>query len=192
MDETAGVAAVARILARLADEPGGTVTELAAELGIGRSTAFAVVAELDSASLVERDAGGVLMPGIASAQIGLARFGFGWTAGVVEALLPILRDDTDASAFLVLRDGGGEFIAAMRRAPWDSGGERPSRLVETTIGHSALGFACVLQLGLRPNASESETRSASACLARVAEALTTRPDVSKAAYSAARRRSDTA
>ncbi|MCX5512896.1 hypothetical protein C3941_02595 [Kaistia algarum] len=171
MDETAGIAAVARMLSRLADAPGGSVAELATELGIGRSTAFAVVAELDAAGLVERDAGGVLMPGIAGGRLGLARFGFGGIATGVEALLPILRDDTDASAFLVLRDDDSELIVATRRAPWDSGGESPPRLVETTIGRSGLGFTCALRLGLRPNASEGEVRSATACLERVAACL---------------------
>jgi hypothetical protein len=171
MDETAGVAAVARILSRLADAPGGSVAELATELGIGRSTAFAVAAELDAAGLVERDAGGVLMPGVAGGRLGLARFGFGGIAAGVEALLPILRDDTDASAFLVLRDDESEFIAATRRAPWDSGGERPHRLIETIISRSELGFTCALRLGLRPNASEGEVRSATACLERVTTVL---------------------
>lgn len=172
MDETAGVAAVARVLARLAEAPGGTVADIAAELGIARSTAFAVATELESVGLVERDARGTLMPGTEAGRLGLARFGFGGIAAAAEALLPILRDDTDASAFLVIRDGEREQVVASRRAPWDSGSRRPSRLVEAAVGRSALGVSCALKLGLRPNAGESELRLATACLARVAAALT--------------------
>lgn len=170
-DETAGVAAVARMLAGLADNPPGTVAELAAALGLSRSTAFAVAAELDSAGLVERDARGVLSPGPAAARLALARFGFGAMAVACESLIPVLRDDTDASVALILSDGENTFVAAQRRAPWDQDGMRVPRHVVADIGRSGGGYAATLRLSLRPNAGEAEIRSASACLNRVASAL---------------------
>jgi DNA-binding IclR family transcriptional regulator len=173
-DETTGVAATAKLLARVAAAPGRTVAELAAELGIRRSTAFSVAATLDRSGLLERDAGGRLHPGPAAARLALARFGFGAMADAAEALLPVLRDDTDASVSLLLSDGTNAFVAARRRAPWDSGGEVGSRLIEEPIGRrSASRCSATLRLALRPNAGEVEARSASACITRVAAALAT-------------------
>lgn len=170
-DETAGVVAVARMLARLAEERPQTVAELASALGLSRSTAFAVAAELDAAGLVERDAGGVLSPGPAAARLALARFGFGAMAEASESLVSALRDDTDASVALLLCDGESTVIAAQRRAPWDQEGGRAPRQITADIGRSASGHTATLRLSLRPNASETEVRSAGACLDRVAAAL---------------------
>ena len=102
--ETAGVVAVAKLLARVADTPGRTVAALAAELGLGRSTAFCVAASLDASGLLERDAGGGLHPGPIAARLLLARYGFGAMAAEAETLLPVLRDDTDASVSLLVCD----------------------------------------------------------------------------------------
>ena len=172
-DETTGVAATAKLLSRVAEAPGRTVAELAAELGIRRSTAFSVAATLDMSGLLERDARGRLHPGPAAARLALARFGFGAMVDAAEALLPVLRDDTDASVSLLLSDGTNAFVAARRRAPWDSGGEVGSRLIEAPIGRSGSRCSATLRLALRPNAGEVEARSASACIARVAAALAT-------------------
>lgn len=176
-DETAGVAAVARILVALADGRPQTVAELAGTAGLSRSTAFAVAAELDAAGLIERDAGGVLAPGPAAARLALARFGLGAMAAACESLIPVLRDDTDASVALLLCDGDKTFVVTERRAPWDREGGRPPRQIATDIGrsqqgYSARSYAAALRLSLRPNAGEAEVRSAAACLDRVAAALT--------------------
>ncbi|SHO65957.1 transcriptional regulator, IclR family [Pseudoxanthobacter soli DSM 19599] len=180
-DETAGVAAVARILVALADGRPQTVAELAGAAGLSRSTAFAVAAELDAAGLIERDAGGVLAPGPAAARLALARFGLGAMAAACESLIPVLRDDTDASVALLLCDGDKTFVVTERRAPWDREGGRPPRQIATDIGRSAgshvsqgyaaRSYAATLRLSLRPNAGEAEVRSAAACLDRVAAAL---------------------
>lgn len=170
-DETAGVAAVARMLARLAEDRPRTVAELASALGLSRSTAFAVAAELGAAGLIERDAGGVLSPGPAAARLALARYGFGAMAEACESLIPALRDDTDASVALLLSDGETTTVAAQRRAPWYQEGGRRPRQITAEIGRSASGRTATLRLSLRPNASETEVRSAGACLDRVTAAL---------------------
>ncbi|MBV8796742.1 MAG: MarR family transcriptional regulator [Hyphomicrobiales bacterium] len=170
-DETAGVAAVAKLLARVAERPGRTVAALAAELGVRRSTAFAVAASLDASGLLERDASGGLHPGPAAARLLLARYGFGAMAPIVETLLPVLRDDTDASVSLIVYKKERDFLAAHRRASWDRGSDGVSRRIEAAVGRSASGCVARLSLALRPNASEAEARSAAACAARVAAAL---------------------
>ncbi len=170
-DETAGVAAVAKLLARVAEEPGRTVAELAAELDLSRSTAFAVVATLDASALVERDAAGRLRPGPEAGRLFLARYGFGSLAEPAEALMPVLRDDTDASVSLVISDGSSAFVALRRRAPWDRGAAAASRLIEASLGHSGSGYSAILSLTFRPRAGEAEIRAARACLMRVAAAL---------------------
>lgn len=168
-DETIGVTAVARILARLAERPGETVAELAARLDIGRSTAFAVAAELDASGLVERDAAGRLFPGPAAGRLSFAHHGYGAIVDTAQALLPVLRDDTDASASLRLSDIGGDVAVLERRAAWDS--EGAAARVEMLIGESADGVSARLCLALRPRAGEAELRSASGSLQRVAAAL---------------------
>ncbi|MBN8997876.1 MAG: MarR family transcriptional regulator [Rhizobiales bacterium] len=170
-DENAGVVAVARLLARLAGQPGATLAALAAELEIARSTAFAVADELEAADFIERDARGIVSPGAAAARLGLARFGFGMLAAPAGALLPVLRDDTDASAQMVVAAPDGEAIAFERRAAWDGGADDAMRTIEAPVARSARGHECRLRLRLRPNATEAEIRSASACLQRVAAAL---------------------
>ncbi|HEY1864448.1 MAG TPA: helix-turn-helix domain-containing protein [Roseiarcus sp.] len=170
-DETAGVAAVAKLLARVAETPGRTVAALAAELGLRRSTTFSVAAALCASGLLERDAGGRLHPGPVAARLLLARYGLGAMAAEAETLLPVLRDDTDASASLLVYDTERAFLVARRRAPWDGGGEDVSRRIEASVCRSYAGLDARLRLVLRPNASEAEARSAAACAARVAAAL---------------------
>ncbi len=169
--ETTGVAAVAKLLARVAERPGRTVEGLAGELGLSRSTAFSVVAMLDAWGLVERDATGRLYPGPAAGRLALARYGFGDLAEATEALLSALRDDTDASVSLMISNGRVAFVASRRRAPWDKGGDAELRLLDAPLASSAAGFSATLRLGLRPNASDREARSAAGCIARVAATL---------------------
>jgi hypothetical protein len=169
--ETAGIAAVAKLLARVANTPGRTVAALAAELGLRRSTAFSVAASLDASGLLERDAGGALHPGPIAARLLLARYGFGAMATEAETLLPVLRDDTDASVSLLVCDEERVFRTASRLASWDRGSDGVSRRIEAPVGRSCAGLVARLNLVLRPNASEAEARSAAACADRVAAAL---------------------
>jgi DNA-binding IclR family transcriptional regulator len=170
-DETAGVAAVAKLLARAAETPGRTVAALAGELGLRRSTAFSVAALLGASGLLERDADGGLHPGPIAMRLLLARYGFGSMATEAETLLPVLRDNIDASVSLLVYDKERAFLAVHRRASWDAGSENVSKRIEVPVGRSTSGFAARLSFVLRPNASETEARSAAACAARVAATL---------------------
>jgi DNA-binding IclR family transcriptional regulator len=170
-DETIGVAAAARLLRSLCETREATVVEQAKALGIRRSTAFVVAAGLEAMGLAERDSRGRLRAGPAATRLGLAYYGFGAMADAAEALLPVLRDDTDTCVSLIASKGEGEFVVARRRATWardvDAGGNR----IEAPIGLSASGYSAVLRLSPRPTATATELRSANACAARVAAAL---------------------
>jgi len=170
-DETLGVAAAARLLRCLCETREATVAEQAKALGIRRSTAFVVAAGLEAMGLAERDSRGRLRAGPPATRLGLAYYGFGAMADAAEALLPVLRDDTDTCVSLIASKGEGEFVVARRRAAWardvDAGGNR----IEAPIGLSASGYSAVLRLSPRPTATAAELRSANACAARVAVAL---------------------
>ena len=88
-----------------------------------------------------------------------------------ETLLPVLRDDTDASASLFVSDKERAFLVVRRRAAWDAGSESGSRRIEAPVGRSPSGFAARLSLVLRPKASEAGARFAAACMGHVAAAL---------------------
>jgi DNA-binding IclR family transcriptional regulator len=170
-DETSGVAAAARLLRSLCETREATVAEQAKALDIRRSTAFVVAAGLEAMGLAERDSRGRLRAGPAATRLGLAYYGFGAMADAAEALLPVLRDDTDTCVSLIVSKGTSEIVVAQRRATWardaDAGGNR----IEAPIARSAAGYSAILRLSPRPTATATELRSANACAARVAAAL---------------------
>jgi hypothetical protein len=170
-DETIGVAALARLLRRLCEAREASVAEQAKELSIRRSTAFALAAGLDATGLAERDGKGRLCAGPAATRLGLAYYGFGAMAAAAEALLPVLRDDTDTCVSLIVSKGTSEFEVARRRATWARDADAGTNRIETTIARSTAGYFAVLRLSPRPTASAAELRSAAACALRVAAAL---------------------
>jgi hypothetical protein len=170
-DETIGVAAVARLLRRLCEAREASVAEQAKELGIRRSTAFAVAARLDATGLAERDGKGRLCAGPAATRLGLAYYGFGAMADAAEALLPVLRDDTDTCVSLIVSKGTSEFEVARRGAAWAPEADAGVNRIEAPIARSTAGYFAVLRLSPRPTASATELRSAAACALRVAAAL---------------------
>jgi hypothetical protein len=170
-DATIGVAAVARLLRRLSETGEATVSEQAKELGIRRSTAFVLAGGLEATGLAERDSRGRLVAGQAATRLGLAYYGFGAMANAVEALLPVLRDDTDSCVSLVVSSGESEFEAARRRAAWTRDSDVWRNQIETPIARSIAGYSAVLRLSPPPTATATELRLANACAARVAAAL---------------------
>jgi IclR helix-turn-helix domain len=170
-DETIGVAVVARLLRRLGEAPEATVAEQARALGICRSTAFVVVAGLEAIGLAERDSRGRLRAGPAATRLGLAYYAFGAIADAAEALLPVLRDDTDTCVSLIVSKGTSEFEAARRRATWARDADAEVNRIEAPIARSNAGYSAVLRLSPRPTATATELRSANACAVRVAAAL---------------------
>ena len=170
-EETIGVAAAARLLRCLCETREATVTEQAKALGVRRSTAFAVAAGLEAAGLAERDSRGRLRAGPAATRLGLAYYGFGAIADAAEALLPVLRDDTDTCVSLIMSKGASEFEAARRRATWARDADVGRNHIEAPIARSNAVFSAVLRLSPRPTATAAELRAANACAARVAAAL---------------------
>lgn len=170
-DETIGVAAAARLLRCLCQTREATVAEQAKALGIRRSTAFVVAAGLEAMGLAERDSRGRLRTGPAATRLGLAYYGFGTMANAAEALLPVLRDDTDTCVSLIISKGASEFEAARRRATWARDADAEVNQIEVAIARSNAGYSAVLRLSPRPSATATELRAANACAARVAAAL---------------------
>jgi IclR helix-turn-helix domain len=170
-DATIGLAAVARLLRRLSEAGEATVAEHAKELGIRRSTAFVLAGGLEATGLVERDSRGRLLAGPAATRLGLAYYGFGAMADAVEALLPVLRDDTDSCVSLVISSGVREFAAARRRAAWARDSDVWGNQIETPIARSIAGYSAVLRLSPPLTATVTELRSAKACASHVATAL---------------------
>jgi DNA-binding IclR family transcriptional regulator len=170
-DETIGVSAVARLLRRLSEAGEATVAEQAKELGIRRSTAFLVVAGLEAAGLAERDSRGRLLAGPASTRLGLAYYGFGAMAAAAEALLPVLRDDTDTCVSLIVSKGTSEFEVARRGAAWARDVDTEVNRIEAPVARSSPGYSAILRLSPRPTATATELRAAAACAGRVAATL---------------------
>jgi len=103
--ETAGVAALGRILARLSQGEPVSVVELVASEGLARSTAFAVVKRMEAVQLVAKRHDGTLVPGSAAGEFAYAAFGLAPLHGRAEALLGWLRDETNAGVELRGFDG---------------------------------------------------------------------------------------
>lgn len=103
--ETAGVAALGRILARLSKGEPLSVVELVTSEGLARSTAFAVVKRMEAVQLVAKRQDGSLVPGPAAGEFAYAAFGLAPLHGRAEALLGWLRDETNAGVELRGFDG---------------------------------------------------------------------------------------
>jgi hypothetical protein len=170
-DETIGVAAVARLLRCLGEATEATVAERAKALGIRRSTAFVVTAGLEAIGLTERDSRGRLRAGPAAMRLGLAYYGFGAMANAVEALLPVLRDDTDACVSPIVSSGESEFEVARRRAAWARDADAGENPIEAQVARSVAGHSAILRLSPRPTAGATEVRLAATCAIRVTAAL---------------------
>jgi DNA-binding IclR family transcriptional regulator len=170
-DETIGLAAAARLLRSLGEAPETTVAEQAKALGLRRSTAFVVAAGLEALGLAERDSRGRLRAGPAATRLGLAYYGFGAMADAAEALLPVLRDDTETCVSLIVSKGTSEFEAARRRAAWARDVDAGVNRIEAPIARSAVGYAAILRLFPPPTATATELRSAAASATLVAAAL---------------------
>ena len=166
-DESGGVALLARILDAVSQGEDWTVPSLARALGAARTTTYEVVRQLDAAGFLDRSAAGRITPGPAGAALGFAARGLGGLAGAAEALLPVLRDDTDASVDLLCGRDGTPVVLMRRLAPAPPAGESAAQVLEARIGRSAAW----LRLSLRPAAAPTERRAAQACLKAVADAL---------------------
>lgn len=106
-----------RILELLAQTPSGrTVAELAADLGVGRTVVYRLLATLEGHQLVRRDSAGRVSLGTGALRL----------AGRVvpllrDAALPALRklaEDVGATAHLTVADGGEALAVAVVEPSW--------------------------------------------------------------------------
>ncbi len=168
-----GVALVGRILGRAASGEPCKAADLARELDAARTTIFSVLHDLEAAGLVDRDARGLVSPGAVSGALGFACFGLGSLAGAVEALLPVLRDETDARAQLVVREAGQDIVLAQRSpagwAPLGSIEGRGTDILQAELNVERRGVILRLHLGMHLGALEREAAQVS--LDAVASAL---------------------
>ena len=106
-----------RLLELLADAPAGrSVTELAAELGVGRTIVYRLLTTLAEHGLVRRDAEGRAMLGLA--VVALARHVHPLLR---DAALPVLRElaeEVGATAHLTVVDGGEALAIAVVEPSW--------------------------------------------------------------------------
>ena len=147
-NETAGVAALGRILARMASGDTPSVGALVAEEPIARSTAFAVVGRMAEAGLIKRGAHGELTPGNAAGAYAFAAFKLAPLYGSADPILAWLRDETNARVELQACDGasyqtlirfstlqpkhdGGPIIAPLRLGGAEVARVRLTRSVES-------------------------------------------------------------
>ena len=161
-----GIETLGLLLHAIAQGEGETVAGLSRRLDLPRASLFDLAARLERAELIERDAAGRVLPGAACGRLGFAALGLAPLYPLAEALLPALRDDTDATTSLSAVGEDGERLLMQRRAPWDIGQETV-RLERAIAGSNGPAVA-VLRLNLRPRAEAAERSSAAACLDRVA------------------------
>ncbi|MGZ4493799.1 MAG: IclR family transcriptional regulator [Nocardioides sp.] len=106
-----------RALRLLADAPSGlTVSEVAEQLGIGRTVVYRLVATLEQHGLVRRDHGGRLHVGLG--VLPLAR---GVQPVLHDLALPVLRSLAErlgSTAHLTLADGGEALAVAVVEPSW--------------------------------------------------------------------------
>ena len=158
---TTGVGVLARLISRLGNGEPMTAAGFATREGFARSTVFDVTRRMEDAGLLQRDPGGVLMPGPELVRLALAEHGLAALHGPAEALLTQLRDETHATARLIAADGTVLMTLTARR------GDNEGMMLEAPVGAVAR-----LTLRLRPNTSRVEREDAQGRLTRVAFTLT--------------------
>lgn len=162
---TRGLDELGHALRVVARSPGQSVADFARACGLPRSSAFALVRRLENELIVERDAAGLLWPGLGAAGLGFGALGLGGIEGAADALLGSLREELNATAQL----RAGETALVSRCAEWDrKGGSPAGAVVEAPVA----GGRAVIRLSLRSDAGTAEIEEAQACADRVAVALT--------------------
>jgi DNA-binding IclR family transcriptional regulator len=161
---SAGVATLGRVLMRVAAWPPITVAALAREENLPRSSVFDVVARLEAAGFVERE-GGLLRPGREALRLAYGAEGLAPLCGPAEALLTVLREETDGSARL--SGPTRELIRVPAR--WDKSGAPATFAAQLRDRHGAARGT--LALALRPGASRSERATAERTLGSIRSSL---------------------
>jgi hypothetical protein len=157
VQDTLGVAALARILTELGQDDAPSVSALAAKAGVCRTTAFEITRRLAEAGMVRRDVDGAVAAGPSAIALGFAAFHIASLAGPAETLLSWLHERGDA--FVELAVDEVTLVAFGRRQPEiamdvpvrDVGGMERARL----------------RLAWRPHTNQAERQRISADFERV-------------------------
>jgi DNA-binding IclR family transcriptional regulator len=96
VQDTLGVAALARILTELSQDEAPGVSALATRAGVSRTTAFEITRRLAMVGMVRRDIDGAVAAGPAAIALGFAAFRIAPLAGPAETLLSWLHERGDA------------------------------------------------------------------------------------------------
>lgn len=153
---SAGIRTMARLLRRAADAP-ASAAMIAAEGGLPRSSVFEVVARLEAAGLLRREAGR-LVPGAAAVRLAFAAHGLARLSGPAEAILLQLRGETGAEVALVV-DGRDVLRLSARQE------------MTAPLGLPVGGSRARVELCLRPNATRTERIAAKTALERARVSL---------------------
>jgi hypothetical protein len=161
VEETQGVASLARILAELGRNDGASVMDLAEKTEVSRSTAFDIIRRLSDAQLIRRRLDGAITAGPAAITLGFAAFGIAPLAGPAETLLAWLHERSDAFAELVA--GGASIIAF--------GKPQHEIHLDAAITDTAGAERARLRLAWRPHTSVTERQRIIVDFERVRQTL---------------------
>jgi DNA-binding IclR family transcriptional regulator len=157
VQDTLGVAALARILNELGQDEVSSVAALAAKTCVSRTTAFEITRRLSAAGLVRRDIDGAVAAGPSAIALGFAAFGIAGLAGPAETLLSWLHERSDAFVELAVDQ---VTLAAFGR-------RQPDMTMEAPVRDGSGMERARLRLGWRPHTSQAERQRISADFERV-------------------------
>jgi hypothetical protein len=159
--ETTGVAALATLLRRLAEDGNLRVAAFAAEEGIARATAFDVARRLREQGFAASDHVGGLVPGPAALTLAWARFGLAPLSGPAEAVMRWLAERIDGEIEL---SAGGVVLIGLG----DLHGAEPAMVLDHPVRDQKGGVRAQLRLSAAEPADPAFARH---CLARAAHTL---------------------
>jgi DNA-binding IclR family transcriptional regulator len=168
VNDTAGVSAMAAILATLAEHDRQTVSQLCARREIPRSTAFQIVDKLLSAGFLSKAGQGRLTLGPEAVRLGYARSELAELAGPAEALISWLRSETGTDVSLQ----AGSQTRSKTRVQLISIPDKPfqpdARLPVCTAAGQEVA---ILQMKYRKGATRSDNAYALHCCHRARKSL---------------------
>jgi hypothetical protein len=163
-NSTAGVSAMAAILATLAKQDRQTVAELCTQRKIPRSTAFQIVGKLLSAGFLSQAGQGRLTLGPEAVRLGYARSELAELAGPAEAVISWLRNETGAKVRL---QAGGQVAIQLVSLP-----DKPIvHDIELPVCNAAGQAVALLQMQYRKGATRTENAHALHCCQRARQSL---------------------
>lgn len=169
MTSTSGVAAVGRILARLARCERTTVQTLIEENGLARSSAFSVVRRLEEAGLVIRNSDCRLVPGPEAARLGLSAMGLHRLLGPAEVVLRYLTDHIGVSASLFVPQN--REAAVELKGPWEPRASNRMKILDESIRGPGGVVVAMLQVAIPSQTPAQEVAFARSHLSRARATL---------------------